>query len=78
MSERYYVLEITTTSNGAETRNITPYTDFETALRKFFAPLGSIGAGPKKICVNLLDSDTNVLKKEIWTNNAPEDEPSEE
>lgn len=75
MEERYYVVAVTTTSNGSEQRGITPYTDLETAQRKFFEPLGSIGAGPLKICVLLLDKYLNVIKHETWEHVEPEEEP---
>lgn len=79
MNERFYVVEVTTGSTGTETRNITGYDNYEVALRKFFAPLGSVGAGPLKICVLLLDSGFNTLKREVWAKpDEPEDEPSEE
>ena len=66
MEKKYYVVNVTTNSNGTETRNLTPYTNEETALRKFYEPLGSIGAGPTKICVLLLDEYFEVIKKEVW------------
>lgn len=75
MEERYYVVSVTTTSNGSEQRGITYYTDLETALRKFFEPLESIGAGPLKICVLLLDKYLNVIKHETWEHVEPEEEP---
>lgn len=63
---KYYVIDVTTNSNGTETRNLKPYTSEETALRKFYEPLGSIGAGPTRICVLLLDEYFEVIKKEVW------------
>lgn len=75
MEERYYVVYVTTTSSGTEERKLEPYTDLETAQRKFFAPLGSIGAGPLKICVLLLDKYLNVIKHETWEHVESEEEP---
>ena len=72
MEERYYVISVTTTSSGAENREITYYTDKETALRKFFAPLGNIGGGPTRICVLLLDKYFNYIKREVWEHEEPE------
>ena len=66
MEEKYYVVEVTIGSTGTETRNFTPYTNKETALRKFYAPLGSIGAGPSRISVLLLNAYLDVVKKETW------------
>lgn len=75
MEERYYVVAVTTTSSGTEQRKLDPYTDLETAQRKFFEPLSSIGAGPLKICVLLLDKYLNVIKHETWEHVEPEEEP---
>lgn len=75
MEERYYVVSVTTTSGGTEQRSaVTPYTDLEIAQRKFFEPLGSIGAGPIKICVILFDKYLNVIKHEAWEHVEPEPE----
>lgn len=79
MNERYYVVEVTTASNGNEVRNLTGYDNYDTALRKFFAPFGSVGAGPKKICVQLLNSNLDSIKHDIWAQlDSTEDESSEE
>jgi len=78
MNERFYVVEVTTNSTGTETRKLTPYDNNETAYRKFFEPLGNIGAGPIKICVLLLDENLNVIKKEVWIKHIePETEEEE-
>jgi len=75
MNEKFYVVEVTTNSSGTETRLLTQYNDNETAFRKFFEPLGGIGAGPTKICVLLLDENLNVIKQEVWIKNVePETE----
>lgn len=70
--KKYYVVEVTTTSNGSENRSISPYDNEETALRKFYAPLGNIGAGPIKICVLLLDEYFEVLEKKVWEHVEPD------
>lgn len=72
MEERYYVISVTTVSSGAENRDIKYYTDKETALRKFFEPLGNIGGGPTRICVLLLDQYFNYIKREVWEHEEPE------
>lgn len=81
MNERFYVVEVTTNSTGAETRKLTPYDNNETALRKFYEPLGSIGAGPIKICVGLYDENLTEIKREVWVQaveETPEETPTEE
>lgn len=79
MSERFYVVEVTTNSTGTETRKLTPYDSNETALRKFYEPLNAIGAGPLKICSLLLDENLNQIKKEVWEKYIePEPEPEPE
>lgn len=72
MEKRYYVVNVTTNSNGSETRELIPYTDEETALRKFYAPLGNIGSGPIKICVLLLDEYFEVIEKKVWEHVEPD------
>lgn len=72
MEKKYYVVNVTTNSNGSETRELTPYTNEETALRKFYVPLGNIGGGPTKICVLLLDEYFEVLEKKVWEHVEPE------
>lgn len=69
---RYYVVNVTIASSGTENRIINPYDNEETALRKFYEPLGSIGAGPKKICVLLLDEYFEVLEKKVWEHVEPD------
>ena len=76
MNERFYVVSITTTSSGAEQRNLTPYDNYETALRKFYEPLGAIGGGPTKICVGLYDENLTEIKREVWVK-AEETTPEE-
>lgn len=72
MEKRFYVVSVITNSNGTESRNITPYTNEETALRKFYEPLGNIGGGPTKICVLLLDAYFTQIKKEVWEHVEPD------
>lgn len=62
----WYVLSITVTSQDTEDRKFTPYTNKDTALRKFYEAFGGIGGGPKKITVLLLDDDLNKVKREQW------------
>lgn len=63
---RFYVVAITITSSGTEDRKLTPYDDLTTATRKFHEAFGAIGAGPKRVCVTLLDTYLNELKRESW------------
>lgn len=79
MSERFYLVEVTTTSQGTEDRHFTPYDSYETALRKFYEVFTKVGAGPQKICATILNSDLFEIKYDKWEKpNEPEDEPSEE
>ena len=81
MNEKFYVVEVTTNSTGTETRKLTPYDNNETALRKFYEPLNSIGAGPIKICVGLYDENLTEIKREVWmqaVDETPEEIPTEE
>ena len=66
MGNRYYVLEVTVTSQDTETRKFTPYDNPDTAERKFFEAMTGIGGGSKKIMALLLDSNLNTIKKEVW------------
>ena len=77
MNERYYLVDVTITSSGAEQRNLTPYDSLETALRKFHQVFGSIGAGPLKISATLLDNNLYCIKAEVWEKEV-ESEPEEE
>ena len=63
---RFYVVSITLTSSGTEDRKLTPYDDLTTATRKFHEAFNSIGAGPKRVCVTLLDTYLNEIKRESW------------
>lgn len=63
---RFYVVSITLTSSGSEDRKLTPYDDLTTATRKFHEAFNNIGAGPKRVCVVLLDTYLNELKRESW------------
>lgn len=67
---RWYVLNVTITSSGAEQRTFTPYDDEVVATRKFYEPFNSIGAGPQKITVILFDSNLNIVKREQWIQEA--------
>lgn len=63
---RFYVVSITLTSSDTEDRKLTSYDDLTTATRKFHEAFNSIGAGPKRVCVTLLDTYLNELKRESW------------
>ena len=63
---RFYVVSITLTSSDTEDRKLTPYDDLTTATRKFHEAFNSIGAGPKRVCVTLLDTYLNEIKRESW------------
>lgn len=75
MNGRYYLLTITITSVGTESRNLTPYDNIDTALRKFHEAFNGIGGGPKKIVSALLDSNLNVIKHDLWEQPEPEPTP---
>lgn len=77
MNERYYLVDVTITSSGAEQRNLTPYDSLETALRKFHQVFINIGAGPLKISATLLDNNLYSIKSEVWEKEV-ESEPEEE
>ena len=76
MNGRYYLLTITIASTGTENRNLTPYDNIDTALRKFHEAFNVIGGGPKKIVATLLDSNLNEVKHDLWEQ--PEEEPAPE
>lgn len=81
MNERYYVLVVKITSKDTEDRAFTPYNDLTVAQRKYHEALTGIGAGSKKISVALLDSNLDLLKKEVWIEpetETPEETPTEE
>lgn len=66
MTERYYLVVIKVTSQGAEERNLTPYDDYDTAVRKFHEAFNVIGGGPKYIGATILDRYMNERRAEIW------------
>ena len=71
--ERWYVLKITITSSGAEERNLTPYDDHDTAIRKWHECFNTIGGGPKFIGATILDKYMNKDEKHTdWWEAAPE------
>ena len=76
MNGRYYLVRVTITSVGTEDRNLTPYDNIDTALRKFHEAFNVIGGGPKKIVATLLDSNLNEVKRDLWEQ--PEEEPTPE
>lgn len=74
MNNRYYILDVKITSQDTETRALTPYDDLTVAQRKYHEALTGIGAGSKRICVALLDTYLNVVKKEVWVEPEPEEQ----
>jgi len=67
---KYYLISIITNSQGTETRNLTPYDNKETALRKFHEAFGSIGGGSKEIYAELIEKNNvsyDIIKRETWT-----------
>lgn len=67
MEERYYLVTVTVASNGGENREMTPYDDKNTALRKFHEAFNAIGAGPKYIAATVLEkSQFASIKSEVW------------
>lgn len=66
MEERYYLVTIKVTSQGTEERNLTPYDDYNTALRKFHEAFNVIGGGPTYISALILDRAMHELKVEVW------------
>ncbi len=76
MSGRYYVLEVTITSAGTETRNFTAYDNKEVAYRQFYKIFTAIGAGPKKINGILFGENLTIIKQEMWQAD-PEEETEE-
>ena len=75
---RYYLVKIVIASTGTENREMTAYDDLTTATRKFHEGFNTIGGGPKKIAMCLLDANLNTIKKEVWMEPAPEPEPTPE
>lgn len=78
MGERWYVVKVIITSSGSEDRSLTPYDDYDVALRKFHEAFNVIGGGPKKICATILDQWMNQDRVETWTEPQPEPEPTPE
>lgn len=66
---KYYLISIITNSQGTETRNLTPYSDKETAMRKFHEAFNTIGAGSKEIYAELIEKNEvsyDIIKRETW------------
>lgn len=66
---KYYLISIITNSTGTETRNLTPYDNKETALRKFHEAFNTIGAGSKEIYAELIERNEynyEIIKNEMW------------
>lgn len=67
---KYYLITIVTNSQGTETRNLTPYDNKETAMRKFHEAFNTIGAGSKEIYAELIEKNSisyDIIKRETWT-----------
>jgi len=70
---KYYLISIITNSQGTETRNLTPYDNKETALRKFHEAFNSIGGGSKEIYAELIEKNEvsyDIIKRETWVQEA--------
>lgn len=75
---KFYLVSVKTLSNGtSEERAITPYDDMDVALRKFHEAFNTIGGGPRKICVMLLDQDFGIVKVEVWEQTKEVEVPEE-
>lgn len=59
--ERIYLEVIQHNSQGAESRELTPYTNEETAIRKFHEAFSVVGAGPIFVSAVLHDKYHNIL-----------------
>ena len=67
MEERYYLVVVKVTSQGAEERTLTPYDNKDTALRKFHEAFEVIGGGPKYIAATIIEKNSfSEIKCEIW------------
>lgn len=67
---KYYLITIITNSTETESRNLTPYDNKETALRKFHEAFNTIGAGSKEIYAELIEKNEvsyDIIKRETWT-----------
>lgn len=80
MENRWYVFSVKILSNGNEDRNLTPYDDHDTAIRKYHECFNTIGGGPKYIAATILDRYMNQDRShtEVWQLPEPEPEPSED
>lgn len=63
---KYQLVSVIINSKGTETREMTPYDDKDTAIRKFHEKFDTVGAGSKNISVLLLDDSLNPIKHEVW------------
>ena len=66
MDERYYLVVVKVTSQGAEERVLTPYDNYDTAVRKFHEAFNVIGGGPKYVGATILDKYMNEKRAEVW------------
>lgn len=73
---RWYVLNLTITSSGAEQRAFTPYDNHDTAIRKFYECFNTVGGGPKKIIAILFDENLVQIKRDYWMKEEEEGEES--
>lgn len=75
---QYYLITVIVNSKDTEARNLTPYNDYDTAIRKFHEAFETVGAGSKKISAVLLDNNLNPIKHEVWTlTETPTETPAE-
>ena len=63
MDNRWYVFRVVITSKGEEERNLTPYDDKDTAIRKYHEAFNVIGAGPTFVSACILDRYMNQEQK---------------
>lgn len=63
---KFQLVSVIVNSTGTETRNMTPYDDYDTAFRKFHEAFKTAGAGSKKISVVLMDDNLNSVMHEVW------------
>ena len=65
---RYYVETIKILSSGNEERNLTPYDNKDTAIRKFHEAFNVVGAGPTFVAAEVHDKYFNIVdgKRDYW------------
>lgn len=78
MNNRVYLVTVTISSSDSEVRNLTPYDNQDTAIRKFHEIFNTVGAGSKKVSAVLLDSNLYPIKSDNWEHIEPEPVPTPE